>query len=258
MDLGLTQRVALVAGSSRGIGKAVAIKLLDEGARVCLTGRDEPSLNATVAELLSRYSSHNVFGVSGDLTDSKVVESVFDALQERWGGIDILVANLGSGSGKTGWNQSVDQWERLFQLNFWGSVRLAQSVIPRLIQRNSGCIVFVSSIVALEMTAAPLPYSAAKAALLNYSKNLAGMLAADHIRVNSVAPGNVLFPGGSWDRHLSQRREQVEEYISTQVPMQRFGTPEEIAALIAFLCSPQAAFSTGACYVVDGGQTHRI
>src|SRR6202012_4679322 len=98
-----------------------------------------------------------------------------------------------------------EEWERLFQLNFWGSIRLAQFVIPRLIQRNGGAIVFFSSIVALEMTAAPLPYSAAKAALHNYSKNLAGLLAADHIRVNSVAPGNVLFPGGSWERHLSQR-----------------------------------------------------
>jgi 3-oxoacyl-[acyl-carrier protein] reductase len=103
-----------------------------------------------------------------------------------------------------------------------------------------------------------LPYSAAKAALVNYSKNLSRIIAADGIRVNCLAPGNVLFPGGSWEQHLKNRREEVERFIATNVPQKRFGTPEEIADFAVFLVSPLAGFATGGCYIMDGGQTRKI
>lgn len=257
MDLRLQDKVALVAGSSRGIGKAIAAQLLDEGARVCLTGKNEASLEYSFSELRAKHSAKNVLAVPSDLTEAGGIRSALNSIREEWGGIDLLVANLGSGSGKLGWNQSEEEWERVFRINFWGSVRLAQAVMPDLMERR-GCIVFVASIVGLEMTSAPIPYSAAKAALINYSKNLARSVAGNGVRVNAVAPGNVLFPGGSWERHLAERRDEVEQYIAKEVPLQRFGTPEEIAALVAFLCSNVAGFSTGACYVMDGGQTHRI
>jgi 3-oxoacyl-[acyl-carrier protein] reductase len=136
-------------------------------------------------------------------------------------------------------------------------VRLAQAAIPYL-QRRGGSILFIGSIVGVEATAAPLPYSAAKAALANYSKNLSRAVAEYGIRVNCLAPGNVLFPGGSWERHLNERREEVEDMISREVPQKRFGTPEEIAEFAAYLVSPRAGFATGGCYVIDGGQTRRI
>jgi 3-oxoacyl-[acyl-carrier protein] reductase len=123
---------------------------------------------------------------------------------------------------------------------------------------NGGSIVFISSIVGVEATPAPLPYSAAKAALLNYSKNLSRAVADKKIRVNSIAPGNILFPGGSWEKHLAARRASVEELIAKEVPQKRFGTPEEIAALATFLCSDVSGFATGACYVMDGGQTRSL
>ncbi len=123
---------------------------------------------------------------------------------------------------------------------------------------NGGSIVFISSIAGMEAAGAPLPYSAAKAALLNYSKNLARAVADRKIRVNSIAPGNILFPGGSWEKHLAKNPAGVEAFIAKEVPQQRFGTPEEIAALAAFLCSGISAFATGACYVMDGGQTRTI
>jgi 3-oxoacyl-[acyl-carrier protein] reductase len=257
MDLELKDKVALVAGSSRGIGKAIAARLLQEGARVCLTGRDASALDDCVAGLRRCHPEEKMLAVPGDFTEEATIRASLAAVVEKWGGLDILIANLGSGSGKPGWEQSEAEWRRVFELNFWGSVRLAQGAIPELIKRD-GCIVFIASIVGLEMTAAPLPYSAAKAALINYSKNLARTVAADGVRVNAVAPGNVLFPGGSWERHLAERREQVERYIADHVPQKRFGAPEEIAALVTFLCSSAAAFSTGACYVMDGGQSHSI
>jgi 3-oxoacyl-[acyl-carrier protein] reductase len=110
----------------------------------------------------------------------------------------------------------------------------------------------------VEATPAPLPYSAAKAALNNYAKNLARQLGPQRIRVNTIAPGNIYFPGGSWERHLANRKEAVESMLQTEVPLQRFGTPEEIASLAAYLCSPQAGFATGSCFVMDGGQTRTI
>jgi len=256
MDLQLIDRVAFVAGSSRGIGKAIASALLREGCRVCVTGRDSTALDETTRDLSTRFAD-KVLCFPGDLTQASVIDAAFISVNRTWGGPDILVANLGSGSGKPGWQQDEDEWERLFNLNFFGSVRLAQAVIPYM-QFRGGNILFVGSIVAAEATAAPLPYSAAKAALLNYSKNLSRTVAADGIRVNCLAPGNVLFPGGSWDRHLKSRREEVERCISSEVPQKRFGTPEEIADFAAYLVSPVSGYATGGCFIMDGGQTRRV
>jgi 3-oxoacyl-[acyl-carrier protein] reductase len=256
MDLQLTDRVALVAGSSRGIGKAIASALLREGCRVCITGRNSAALDAAAAELCAS-SSDRVLSISGDLTDKPTIDAALTAIDRAWGAPDILVANLGTGSGKPGWHQDEDEWQRLFNLNFFGSVRLAQAVIPQMPSRG-GSILFIASIVAVEATQAPLPYSAAKAALLNYSKNLSRVVSANNIRVNCLAPGNIFFPGGAWERHLETRREQVQHYIATEVPQKRFGTPEEIADFAAYLVSPLAGFATGSCYIMDGGQTRTI
>jgi 3-oxoacyl-[acyl-carrier protein] reductase len=256
MDLQLTDRVAFVAGSSRGIGRAIAETLLGEGCRVCITGRTSSALDeATLG--LSKQFGHKVFGIQGDLTAKSFIDEALAAVNRRWGGPDILVANVGGGRGKPGWELENVEWERLFNLNFFGSVRLAQAAIPYL-QPRGGSILFIASMVAVEATPAPLPYSAAKAALVNYSKNLSRTVAADRIRVNCLAPGNVLFDGGSWDHHLKERREEVERYVSTEVPQKRFGTPEEIAKFAAFLVSPNSSFATGGCYIMDGGQTRRV
>lgn len=256
MDLRLTDQVAFVAGSSRGIGRAIASTLLGEGCRVCITGRNSVALEEAVEGLRAKFGE-NVIGILGDLTDYSVIDDALAAVKRNWGGLDILIANIGSGKGKPGWQQDSVEWERLFNLNFFGSVRLAQAAIPYL-QRRGGSILFIASIVAIEATPAPLPYSAAKAALVNYSKNLSRSVAADGIRVNCLAPGNVLFDGGSWDHHLKERREEVERYISTEVPQKRFGTPEEIAKFAAHLVSPNSGFATGGCYIMDGGQTRRV
>jgi 3-oxoacyl-[acyl-carrier protein] reductase len=254
VDLGLSGKVIFVAGSSRGIGKAIAAMLVEEGARVCISGRDPVSLAETQRELSERGS---VLSFDGDLSTPGPIAAAFQKINAEWGALDGLVCNLGTGSGNAGWNQSEDDWARLFRLNFEASTRLAQRAIPLMLDRG-GSIVFISSITGVEATPAPLPYSAAKAALINYSKNLSRLVASQNIRVNCVAPGNVLFPGGSWERHLAKNREAVLESIQAEVPMGRFGTPEEIASLVAFLCSARASFVTGGCFIADGGQTRSL
>ncbi len=258
MNLHLTNQVAFIAGSSRGIGRAIAAALLAEGANIVLTGRDPDSLNATHEELATTPElRHRILAITGNFSDPETIEDAYNLTVSRFGQIDHLIANLGTGSGKPGWQQDESEWIRLFDANFFSSVRLAQAAIPHLKGRPSS-ILFISSIVAVEATPAPLPYSAAKAALTNYAKNLARLLAPEGIRVNTIAPGNIFFPGGSWERHLNNRREQVEHMLQTEVPQNRFGTPEEIASLAAYLCSPHAAFATGSTYIMDGGQTRTI
>ena len=266
MDLQLTNQVAFIAGSSRGIGRAIAATLLAEGARIVLTGRDETSLRATQLELSTPANHDRILAVRGDFTHAETIARAFERTLQHFGRIDHLIANLGTGSGKPGWDQPDDEWHRLFELNFFAATRLTQAALPHLLRNSdsvkgngsAGSILYISSIVAVEATPAPLPYSAAKAALNNYAKNLARQLGPQRIRVNSVAPGNIFFPGGSWERHLNTRKEAVESMLKTEVPQGRFGTPEEIASLAAYLCSPQAGFATGACYVMDGGQTRTV
>jgi 3-oxoacyl-[acyl-carrier protein] reductase len=259
MDLQLTDQVIFVAGSSRGIGRAIAATLLAEGARVVLTGRDGAVLDSAHTELSTPATVDRILALQGDYSDAVTITRAFEATLKRFGQIDHLIANLGTGAGKSGWQQPEEEWRRLFELNFFASTRLTEAVLPHLLaNENGGSILYISSIVAIEATPAPLPYSAAKAALNNYAKNLARQLGPQRIRVNTIAPGNIFFPGGSWERHLNNRRDAVEQMLKTEVPQQRFGTPEEIASLAAYLCSAQAAFATGVCYVMDGGQTRTL
>ena len=265
MDLHLNNQVAFIAGSSRGIGRAIAVALLNEGARIVLTGRDEASLRATQTELTTPDTQHRILAVRGDFTHAETIARALERTIQHFGRLDHLIANLGTGSGKPGWDQTEEEWQRLFELNFFASARLTQAALPHLLNNDAntptatrGSILYISSIVAVEATPAPLPYSAAKAALTNYAKNLARQLGPQRVRVNTIAPGNIFFPGGSWERHLANRREAVESMLKTEVPLQRFGTPEEIASLTTYLCSPHAAFATGSCYVMDGGQTRTL
>lgn len=255
MDLGLSGSVALVAGSSRGIGRAVAEELLREDARVLLTGRDREVLERVRAELAEALSSDRVAAHAGDLSDPAVREAAVRMALDSWGRLDVLVANVGSGAGRRGWDQGQDEWNRMFAVNLWSSVGIAEAVLPTMLEAGRGSIVFVSSIAGSETLPAPLPYGAAKAALRSYSKGLARELGPRGIRVNCVAPGNVLVPGGTWARRLAEDPAGTEAWIEAEVPMGRMGTPDEIARVVTFLASERASFVTGAWVVADGGQT---
>lgn len=253
MDLELTDRVVLVTGSTRGIGQAIAAAFLREGARVVVTGRDAEVLKAALSGF-EEYSER-VMGFCGDLTDDQTIATVIQQIHDRWNRLDILVANIGSGTARGGWELDESDWSKAFETNFQSAVRVAQAVLPGMIAAQNGSILFVGSIVGVESLNAPLTYSAAKAALHNYAANLARSVGGKGVRVNCLAPGNVLFPGGSWEKKLAERREFFEDYIRTEVPLNRFGTPQEIADASVFLASPRASFITGEVLVVDGGQT---
>lgn len=258
MDLGLENRVVLVAGSSRGIGKATAYAFLKEGCRTVITGRDEDSLLKTQEEFEIEFGKERVIAFKGDLRDPEVIKDTLKKIYLNWKTLDCIVANIGSGRGKTGWDLSESDWQNFFEINLSSSVRLATLALPEMIQSRRGSIVFIASIVGVESTNAPLPYSAAKAALLNFCKNLSRQTGPFNVRVNCVAPGNILFPGGSWEKHLTARKDEIMQFINSEVPLQRFGQPQEIADLIVFLSSDRASFIHGACVIADGGQTRAI
>ena len=255
MNLGLQNKVALVTGSSRGIGRAIALGFAAEGAKVAVTGRTRSDVLATAAEIDLIAGKGSALPFVGDLRKESQVRKCVQSVSRHWGRLDALVANMGSGRGVRGWQADSKEWTRLLDLNLLGAAQAARAAVPHLAKGGNGSIVFVSSIAGLERLGAPLAYESAKAAVLALSKSLSKDLAAQGIRVNAVAPGNILFPGGTWEKHLQAAKAKVSGFIRSEVPLQRFGHPEEVAAAVLFLASSQASFITGSCLVVDGGQT---
>jgi 3-oxoacyl-[acyl-carrier protein] reductase len=254
MDLKLAGKTVFVAGSSRGIGKGIARVFLDEGANVVLTGRDLEALRNTCTAL-SPGREDRVATFAGDLSSTQVIQDAHRQVIARWGGVEVLVCNVGNGTGRSGFHLTATDWGSIFEVNLWTSIRLVEVFLPAMVEARRGTILFISSIAGLESFGAPLPYSAAKAALEKYSKDLARQVASHGIRVNTIAPGNVLFPEGAWQRKLDGDPAAVMSMITREVPLDRFGEPEEIGAAAAFLASDRASFITGACLVADGGQT---
>jgi 3-oxoacyl-[acyl-carrier protein] reductase len=169
---------------------------------------------------------------------------------------DVVVANIGSGALPRGWDVETDAWKSAFQLNVFGSMALLRTFLPKMVQRGTGSVVVIGSIAGLEAVPAPITYAAAKAALAAAAQSLSRQVAG--VRVNVVAPGNVIFPGGSWERRQREDPAGVRAYVEAEVPLGRFATPNEIADLVVFVASDRAAFLTGACLVIDGGQSHRF
>ncbi len=253
MDLELVNKRVLIAGASRGIGYGIADAFLSEGAQVALLARDASRLTESAERLGRTYGEDRVVAFPIDCADATSWANVIGGLGSAWGGLDIVVANVGDGRGPEDALPSADRFSKAWRTNFSAAEETARATLPML-ETNGGCLLFVSSIAGLEAIGAPTDYSVAKSALIALTKHMARRL-APRVRVNCLAPGNVNFPGGSWDEKMREEPKRVESLIQTTVPMQRFGTPAEIADAVMFLCSARAAFVTGACLVVDGGQT---
>lgn len=259
MNLNLSDKIALVSGSGRGIGKAIAELLIKEGCTLFINDRDESVLTKALVELEEKTLSKNLYKLYADLTVTENIKAGLKEIYKSTGrNVDIVVANIGLGKSVSGWDVDDEEWYKMFNINLFGAVRLCRESIRIMKDGGGGSIVCISSIAGVESLPAPVQYSAAKASLLSFVKNTANIVAQFGIRINAVSPGNVLFEGGTWDMKLSENRDNVMDYINTFVPLKDFASPYDIANMVAFLASDMAKFITGSNFIVDGGQVRKF
>jgi 3-oxoacyl-[acyl-carrier protein] reductase len=255
MDLQLGGKAAIVTGSSRGLGLASAKALAAEGCRVCLSARGTASLEAAAADVRALAASPgDVLAVQADLATEAGIAAVVSRTIDAFGGVDVLVNNVGLARG-AGLLETTDaEWQEAFDQTLYPAIRASRLVVPSMRQRGGGVILMVASIYGRE-SGGRMTYNAAKAAGISLAKSLAQQLAKDDIRVNSIAPGSISFPGGSWWKRQQADPEGIADMIRRELPFGRFGRAEEVGDVVAFLASPRASWVSGACIVVDGCQS---
>jgi 3-oxoacyl-[acyl-carrier protein] reductase len=255
MDLHLADQIALVTGSSRGLGLASARALALEGCRVCLCARGEPALREAEAALAREVgAADRVWAVAADVSTPQGASRVVAAAVDRFGGLDIVVNNVGLARGAGLLDTSDAEWQEAFDQTLFPAIRVSRAAVPHLRARGGGAILMIASIWGRE-SGGRMTYNAAKAAEISLAKALAQQLAADNIRVNSVAPGSILFEGGSWWRRQQADPDGIADMIGRELPFGRFGRAAEVGDVVAFLASPRASWVSGACITVDGSQS---
>jgi len=248
LNLGLQDRVAAVTGGSRGLGYAIAQSLLAEGCRVAVCARNQARLNTA-----ARTLDGDVFAWPADVGKAGEVEAFIEATVSHFGTLDILVHNAGGGGGAR--LDSPDaEFAQALELNALAGLRAARAAVPFMRRQRRGRIIFIASVWGRE-SGGRTGYNMAKAAEISLAKALSRELAKDNILVNSVAPGSIMFPGGSWERRQQADPDGIAAYVKAELPLGRFGTPEEVAAVVTFLASDRASLVTGASWTVDGGQS---
>jgi 3-oxoacyl-[acyl-carrier protein] reductase len=255
MDLGLRDKIAIVTGSSRGLGLATARALAAEGCRVCLCARNEARLQDAAKDVgVLAAATDRVLAVAADVTTAAGAELVVERTAATFGGVDILVNNVGGGGGAALVDTTDEQWQEAFAQTLLSSVRMSRAVVPHLQRRGGGVVVMIASIFGRE-AGGRMTYNAVKAGQISLAKAMSQQLAASNIRVLSVSPGSILFEGGSWWRRQQADPAGIADFVMRELPFGRFGKPEEIGDVVAFLCSDRASWVSGTSVVVDGGQS---
>ncbi len=258
MDLDLTNKIAIVTGSTRGLGFASAAALLAEGCNVTICARGESGIVEAMAKMRQQPGGRErVLAVQADLSTEKGVADVILRTIETFGGLDILVNNVGLAKGGDIVGTSDREWQEAFDQTLFPAIRASRMAVPHMRRRGGGSIVMIASIWGRE-SGGRMTYNAVKAAEISLAKAMAQQLAKDNIRVNSVAPGSIRFPGGSWDRRVQEDPEGMAEFVKRELPFGRFGRPEEVGAVVAFLSSPKANWISGASVPVDGCQSRSL
>jgi 3-oxoacyl-[acyl-carrier protein] reductase len=251
MDLGLKDKVALITGASRGIGWAIAHAMAQEGARVSMCARTPETLERSASEL--RAAGHEIFSMPADVTDDAQAAQWVRSTAAHWGGIDILINNAGGAVVGTLAQLPDSAWRESFATNFFAPVALSRIAAVEMERHGGGAIINISSIYGRE-AGGPIAYNTAKAALISLTKMLSRELAHKNIRVNSVAPGSIIYPGGVWEGVFKENPAFERDFISHDFPAGRLGRPDEVAYAVVMLASPKASWITGATLPVDGAQ----
>ena len=257
MDLGLKNRVALVAASSQGIGRATAEAFAAEGCRVAMCARNPQTLQAAAEKIRKQYSAE-VLAQAFDVTDAAAVKSFVAAVADKFGGVDICVTNAGGPPAKGFLAATVEEWQRALELNFLSTVYFAREVIPHMQRKHWGRILTITSITTKQPVADLVLSNAVRAAVVGLVKSLANEFGKDGILVNNVGPG---FTATDRLKELAKLRastsgkteQQIFEGWATDAPLQRLGEPREVAETIVWLASERASYITGQTVLVDGG-----
>ena len=250
MELNLKNKVIVISGSSKGIGKSIAEILLHEGCKVVINGRNKSNLLKTRNEL-SKISK-NVISIQGDVSKDITINKIKKTTIKKWGKIDGIVANASSLENRISNNSSF-----LIKYNFDIVYNFVNNLISSM-KKKDASIVIIGSIAGLEDIGAPVYYTVYKSALSSYVKSMSRELSNKNIRINLVSPGNILFKNGNWEKKLQKNRSKIKNMIKKNVPLKKFGKPEDVSIIVSILLSNRTGFITGSNFVIDGGQTRSI